>query len=161
MEYSKSSTNNKIKWTEAKYNSPTAVNKKKRTRSRTSPDSFTSDSANKKRKHHENQRQPQSPSTTTLPNLHQIGDKHPSFHDSLTSLKVKWSEEELKYLRRLIQSYLTKDYETNRPLIMSLCLKAIRADPTALRIFHRRHIMNSATLRSGWDNLQKKFDNLV
>ena len=57
-----------------------------------------------------------------------------------------------------IKNWCEKE-KTRNPIVINLaakCLKAIKLDPNARMIFHHRHVLNSARLRSGYDKAFKE-----
>jgi hypothetical protein len=62
--------------------------------------------------------------------------------------KVTWTKQEKDYIGQWVeQSLKAKPVLSN---LMSNCLSAIKADPSAIPIFHAFHVVNSARLRSGY-----------
>ena len=77
--------------------------------------------------------------------------------------KVTWTKQEKDYIGQWVEQAL-KDKPVLSNL-MSNCLSAIKADPSAIPIFHSFHIVNSARLRSGYqaylkDNRKRPRQNL-
>jgi hypothetical protein len=79
------------------------------------------------------------------------GTAHPFYLND--SDRVKWSEQEIAYISRWCD-YNTKA-QPNLYNITAKCLEAIRRDPNALPIFHKRHIVDSGRLRVGYKHYLK------
>jgi hypothetical protein len=76
------------------------------------------------------------------------GTAHPFFHSE--SERITWSDEEKRYLCKWFDYNLKAQPNTKN--ITSKCLEAIKRDPNALEIFHKRHIVDSGRLRVGYDH---------
>jgi hypothetical protein len=73
------------------------------------------------------------------------GKDHPEKNPNLA--KVKWSDEELQFLRWWRCGNITEG--TRNPI--ARCLEAIKSNPDARHIFHQHHVLNSGRLRAGYD----------
>jgi hypothetical protein len=76
------------------------------------------------------------------------GLDHPE-KDSENKHKIKWSEAEINYIGRFT-NYYNQHYPGNRN-VMAECLNHLRVTPTARRIFHPHHTVDSARMRSGFE----------
>lgn len=77
------------------------------------------------------------------------GTLHPDFNSSNT--RIKFSKQEIKYVKSLVQRYCPRDQLGNYsvpPRFVTTCLEKIKADPAAIPHFHERHVLNSTRLRS-------------
>jgi hypothetical protein len=70
------------------------------------------------------------------------GKDHPDFGKK----RARFSVAELAYMSKLIQRFDANDCIN----FVSICLRLIREDPDAIDIFHERHVVDSARLRSGF-----------
>jgi hypothetical protein len=80
------------------------------------------------------------------------GHQHECYNSNTT--KNKWSDAELDHLEISILK-VTNVYK-NQTNLMARCLKLIINDPSAIPIYHKEHILNSARLRAGWKRLQSR-----
>jgi hypothetical protein len=78
------------------------------------------------------------------------GRDHPE--KNTNPAKVKWSDEELDFIRIWISINTTEG--TRNPI--ARCLDAIKINPQARHIFHQHHVLNSGRLRAGYDRVSGK-----
>jgi hypothetical protein len=79
------------------------------------------------------------------------GSAHPCYNNNST--RTKWSKEEIQYLYKWFDYNL--GIQPDMKDATSKCLEAIKRDPNALPIFHKRHIVHSGRLRVGFDHYLK------
>ena len=83
------------------------------------------------------------------------GAEHPDYYKPLhRNAKFRWTDEEILYVGRFCEQYI-EDNPDNHALVISKCLSALKADSTAVPIFHRAHIMNTVRLKHGWIRFQQ------
>ena len=76
------------------------------------------------------------------------GTEHPDRHR--TAGRCRWTVEEIDYLDTLATTILAENKKIYSGRLMSECLRRIRADKDARRIFHARHVFDSTRLRGGY-----------
>jgi hypothetical protein len=74
------------------------------------------------------------------------GAVHP---DSESTRRARWTQDEKEYLQEVAFQLLRDDFTRNSPMLVSLCLKAIKADKRSRPIFHVRHILTTDRLKAG------------
>jgi hypothetical protein len=79
------------------------------------------------------------------------GRDHPDI--KFPNTKARWTSAEKDYVRIWCGNFKIQYPDANN--VVAKCLKHMRNDPTALRIFHPYHTLNSARLRWGYDNSDK------
>lgn len=76
------------------------------------------------------------------------GSEHPMYQSD--AKRIPFSTEENKYLTRLVQEHKREYGEEALPsTFTSRCLRKIKSDPNALKIFHLRHVLFPDRLRNG------------
>lgn len=85
----------------------------------------------------------------------QWGQDHPEA-DRSNPRRVSWSPAELDYIQHWCIAHLAKGVTEDR--IASRCLQAIKQDPSAHRIFHANHTLNSGKLRNGYEAYRRRAD---
>ncbi len=75
------------------------------------------------------------------------GTEHP---DRYQTGRCRWTHDEIDYLDSLANAILAENRALYAGRLMSECLRRIRADPETRRIFHARHVFDSARLRGGY-----------
>lgn len=83
------------------------------------------------------------------------GTKHSCYKSD--KARIAWDDAEVKFLGELANQLLKDDYEKNHRLIIAKCLHIIKADKTALPIFHENHILSTNALKHGWKKYQENF----
>ena len=73
------------------------------------------------------------------------GSNHPKFHSENCN-RVLFSNMELEVLEKIVQDKKINNHIPDN--IASICLKEIQANEEYISIFHKRHILNTARLRS-------------
>lgn len=83
----------------------------------------------------------------------QWGEDHPEA-DRTNPRRVSWSAAELDYIEHWCIAHLARGVTEDR--IASRCLQAIKQDPSAHRIFHPNHTLNSGKLRNGYEAYRRR-----
>ena len=84
------------------------------------------------------------------------GSQHPDFNLSL-SQRCTWTPTEVNWVGRWCTNDLL-DNPSSSQRIVSRCLKAIHATPSAWPLFHRNHVLNSGRLKFGWEKFKMQRD---
>ena len=74
----------------------------------------------------------------------QFGELHPDYEND--TKRIRFSEEEKRILSQIVED--NKINNKVPPNVSSRCLKIIWADPHFVKVFHVRHVLSSARLRS-------------
>ena len=77
------------------------------------------------------------------------GTEHP---DRLCAGRARWTHDEVDYLQELADGLMQENAALYADRLMAVCLQRIRADTTGQtrKIFHSRHVYDSARLRGGF-----------
>ena len=72
--------------------------------------------------------------------------------------KAKWTEEEIQFLEdwSINDRNVASTFHSNTNNKYSRCLKAVKADLAAVKIFHPRHVADSTRIRGGFEALKRK-----
>lgn len=86
------------------------------------------------------------------------GTQHPNYGNPCNK-KAKWSQDELSYIESWQKKQVEDQHNGYHPVqdfLFAHCLKHIRKDPSALPIFHLRHVANTTRLRGGFTAVNRK-----
>ena len=82
--------------------------------------------------------------------VEQWGIDHPDRSITHDNSRARWTSEEKDYLLAVADDIISECGGTAPARLMSSCLKRIKEDQSTRRIFHRRHIMTTDRLRTGY-----------
>lgn len=89
------------------------------------------------------------------------GTQHPDYRGmnkkgSELKTRVRWSDDEVNYIAKWYYSKKEQMPWTSQiPKMVSKCRQAIFNDPSAIPVFHRNHITDTAKLRNGFEAAER------
>lgn len=83
------------------------------------------------------------------------GTKHQNINEK-DKKQIKWSNEELEYLKKTASNLLKEDEEKYEKHLMKYCLQKIISDPEAVALFHPNHTLSTNHLKDGYEQLNRK-----
>ena len=82
------------------------------------------------------------------------GTAHPH-RNMMGRSKVPWPNAEFRYIGKFCSGTLRVDPAATN--LMARCLRHIKRDPAACRLFHPHHTLDSARLRAGYERWRKHY----
>jgi hypothetical protein len=83
------------------------------------------------------------------------GTEHPDYGITTKGTAI-WTDAEKQFLGQWCTNYRTNYPEVKS--VVAKCLHHIRTNPSAIKIFHKHHILNSARLRNGVRQYEKELE---